>query len=566
VAIDRHRRLTGPRAARPAGPRHRRLAGQAARLVLLGSLGACTVGPDYVPPHPATPVAWNDTARHSTAAVTLQSDPDPRWWAGFHDPVLTSLIARTVAGNLDLQQAVLRISEARIGEVTARSAGLPSITGSGSYTRQQLGARGILESQGAYRTANGLRSNQQLEDQDPGLGGRVADAATSALNNLSEPGNLYQAGFDASWELDLFGRVRRSREQAGARTQAAIEGTNDALVSLIAEVAQSYAALRGAQALAQTQQENVDAARTILALTERRWRQGLSTQLDVENQRGQVTSYEAQLQPYLRQVQQAMNRLSVLTGQPPGALDSELAVAAPIPPTPPSVPIGLPATLARRRPDIRRAEAQLHAATAGIGVAVAQFYPDISLTGTIGVRALDTDYLTNWASHFYSIGPAISLPIFQGGRLTANLRLARVQEREAALAYRGTVLGALQEVEDSLVAYRTDRLQQESLTQTVASATTALALARNSYENGLSSFLDVLDAQRTLVQARQQQVQATLSLTTDLIALYKALGGGWEENGIAQVDFVPPVEGGVERYSLDRLAGAAPPRGAAARQ
>jgi len=530
-------------------------------LALATGLGACTVGPDFEPPHADVPPSWSDAARNPSAAVALQADPDPRWWTSFNDPVLTSLVERTVAGNPDLQQAVLRIVQARQAEAAARGAGLPSLGGQGSYTRQQLGLRGILKSRGAFDSVEGLRNNPQLNEQEPGLGNRVADALGGALNGVTGPTNLFQLGFDSSWEFDLFGRVRRSVEQANAQTQAAVEGTNDALVTLLAEVARTYAELRGAQALARTQQQNVEAARELLQLTERRRRQGLTTELDVANQRAQLASYEAQLQPFLRQAQQAMNRLSVLTGQPPGALDRELSVAAPIPPTPPSVPVGLPSSLARRRPDIRQAEARLHAATAGIGVATAQFYPDISLTGSIGLRAVDADYLTNWASHFYSFGPAISLPIFQGGRLTANLRLARAQQAEAALAYRSTVLSALQEVEDSLVAYRTDRTQQQVLQRTVKAAETALALARDRYDNGLSSFLDVLDAQRSLVDARQQLVRSTLSLTTDLISLYKALGGGWQEGLVASVVSIPPLEGGrpVESWSPDSLAGVDPP-------
>ncbi|MXP62541.1 efflux transporter outer membrane subunit [Roseomonas sp. M0104] len=530
-------------------------------VALAGGLAACTVGPDFVPPRAEVPPAWSDAARNPNQAVSLQADPAPRWWTSFNDPALNSLIERTVAGNPDLQQAVLRIVEARQAEAAARGAGLPSLNGSGTYTRQQLGLRGLLRSQGAFGSIEGLRNNQQLNGQEPGLGNRAADALENALNGLTGPSNLFQLGFDASWELDLFGRVRRSVEQANAQTQAAVEGTNDALVTLLAEVAQTYAGLRGAQALARTQQQNVDTARDLLRLTERRRGQGLTTELDVANQRAQLASYEAQLQPFKRQAQQAMNRLSVLTGQPPGALDQELSVTAPIPPTPPSVPVGLPSSLARRRPDIRQAEARLHAATAGIGVATAQFYPDISLTGSIGVRAIDADYLTNWASHFYSFGPAISLPIFQGGRLTANLRLARAQQAGAALAYRGTVLNALREVEDSLVAYRTDKVQRDLLERAVKAAETALSLARSRYNNGLSNFLDVLDAQRSLVEARQQRVRATLALTTDLVSLYKALGGGWQEGLVASVVSIPPPEGGrpVESLSPDSLAGVDPP-------
>jgi NodT family efflux transporter outer membrane factor (OMF) lipoprotein len=208
------------------------------------------------------------------------------------------------------------------------------------------------------------------------------------------------------------------------------------------------------------------------------------------------------------------------------------------------VGVGVPSTLARRRPDIREAEAQLHAATANVGVAVASFYPDISLTGSLGLRALDASYLTDWASHFYSIGPSISLPIFQGGRLTAGLRVARAQAAEAALAYRGTVINALREVENALVAYRTDKVARDKTEETVKSADLALYLARNRYEHGLSDFIQVLDAERTLVSARQQLVQADIGLTGDIVALYKALGGGWEKEAgditVPTIDPTPP--------------------------
>lgn len=502
---------------------------QLSPLLLAAALGACTVGPDFTPPDAATPAGYNEVARTPDGAATMRTRPDPLWWNSFNDPQLTSLVSRALIGNLSLQQAVLRIAQSRQGEAAARAAGLPTLSGDAAYTRQQLGLRGILESAGVYDQVGGLRGNTRLENVQTGLSDRAADAIGNALGTATRPTNLFQQGLDASWELDIFGRVARQVEQANARTQSAVEGANDSLVSLMAEVVRSYASLRGAQALAQAQGENVDAARDILQLTERRQRQGLTSQLDVENQRAQLTSYQAQLQPYAAQMQQAMNRLSVLTGQPPGVLDAELATSRPIPVAPPVVPVGVPSDLARRRPDIRRAEADLHTATASVGVAVAQFYPTVSLTGSLGTRAVDASYLFDWASHFYSAGPAISVPIFQGGRLKAGLRLAKAQEAEAALGYRATVLNALAEVEDALVAYRTDQAQAGLLQQTVGSARTALSLSRERYEHGLASFIEVLDAQRTLVQARQQEVRASITVTNDVVALYKALGGGWSE-------------------------------------
>jgi NodT family efflux transporter outer membrane factor (OMF) lipoprotein len=509
-------------------------------------LAGCTVGPDFTPPKPIDKSAWNDpSAQNDGTAVSQQMNPDPEWWSGFNDPTLTSLIEKAIKGNLDLQQAVLRVIEARQGEVSARAQGLPTLGATGSYSRMQLGAQGILESKGLYKQLDSLSApNSSLNQDQPGLGNDIGKGLGGALSQITQPTDLYQYGLSSSWELDLFGKVRRSVEQAGAKAEAATEATNDALVMLEGEVAQAYVELRGAQALAAAQQENVRTARDAFELTERRQQHGLATDLDVEQARTQLDDNERQLPAFDKQVAQAMNTLSVLIGEPPGTVDAMLATPAPLPKLPQMVGIGVPSTLARRRPDIREAEAQLHAATANVGVAVASFYPDISLTGSLGLRALDASYLTDWASHFYSIGPSISLPIFQGGRLTAGLRVARAQAAEAALAYRGTVINALREVENALVAYRTDKVARDKTEETVKSADLALYLARNRYEHGLSDFIQVLDAERTLVSARQQLVQADIGLTGDIVALYKALGGGWEKKAgditVPTIDPTPP--------------------------
>ena len=233
-------------------------------VLLAGLLAGCTLGPDFESPQATRLDAYSQALR--TRGVVMESRPDPRWWSEFHDPVLDSLVARTVAGNLTLQQAVQRVVQARQGEATARAAGLPTIGGSGSYTRQQLGLRGILESRGAFGAANGLRGNSSLENADPGLSNRAADALSNGLNAATQPINLFQAGFDAEWELDLFGRIRRQQEQAGAQTRAAIESSNDALVTLLGDVVQTYSGLRAAQALARAQETNIAAARGLLKI------------------------------------------------------------------------------------------------------------------------------------------------------------------------------------------------------------------------------------------------------------------------------------------------------------
>ena len=525
--------------------------------LLLALAGGCTVGPDFKRPDPPSVASWRN-ASPTDPAVSPTTDPDPRWWAGFGDPVLTGLIETAIRQNLDVQQAVLRVLEARQSVVTARSEGLPTLSGSASYEREQLGAKGILESEGVYGQLNSL-ADQASTGAGGALGsGSVTSSADQLLNSVTQPINLYQGALSASWELDLFGRVRRSVEQARAQAQVQAEAANDALVSLESEVAQAYVQLREAQALLASQEENIRTAQGSLDLTQSRRATGLSTVLDVDQARTQLLTLQQQLPEYDKQERQAIDRLDVLIGKPPGTLDARLLQPAPLPRLPDAVGIGVPSALARRRPDIREAEAQLHAAVANIGIAVSDFYPDVSLTGSLGVRALDASYITRWASHFYSVGPSVSLPFFQGGRLTASLRLARAQAAEAALRYRGTVLNALREVEDGLVSFRADRIERDRLDGVVRSADETLTLSTSLYTHGLSNYLQVLDAQRTLESDRQQLVQQETTLANDVVTLYRALGGGWNAPGASSEPPHVPESPPVTPAALDSLAAGAP--------
>jgi len=502
-------------------------------LLLLGALAACSVGPDYVPPQPPATAAWNDASRHMETGIDPAANPDPLWWNRFGDPVLTTLMQQAIANNPSLRQALLRVVEARQQVVSAAAAGLPTLSGNASYMREQLGVKGILQSKGAYSELNSLADqNSPINTVSPGLGTKIDDTGTGLLDGLAQPVNLYQYGLSSSWELDLFGRVRRSVEQARASQQAQSDAANDALVMLESQVAQAYFQLRTAQSLAQAQAQNVQVAQTSLHLTENRYQRGLTSDLDVEQARTQFYAEQSQRETYEKQTGQAIDQINVLCGAPPGTLDATLETPAPLPEVPALVGIGLPSALARRRPDIREAEAQLHAATANVGVAVASFYPDISLTGSLGLRATDARFLTNWASLFYAAGPTISLPIFEGGTLTANLRTARAQQASAALNYRGTVLNALREVEDALVAYRTDQAAAQDAAATVQSADLSFYLANNLYTHGLSNYLNVLDSERADISARQQSVQANSLLDDDVVTLYTALGGGWQNTPV----------------------------------
>lgn len=485
----------------------RSLARPLSLLTLAFWLAGCAVGPDYDAPKPQLPGGYH-LLDAQQASKTAPGAVNSRWWQTFNDPQLNSLIDRAVEGNLTLQQAVLRIAGARQELAQARGGLFPSLNGSAKVTRQQLGLEGLLKANGA---------TDQLDSE-----------TASQLSSLEQPVTLYQGSFDASWELDLWGKVRRQVELADAQTQAAIEQRNDALVSLEAEVARAYLQLRGAQATVATLEQQIAVAQQSWELTQSQQRNGLAPLTDVENARAQLTSLQAQLPQYQSQARQAMNGLAVLLGKTPGALDNELFTPKAMPALPQIVPVGIPATLARRRPDIRQAEATLHAQTANIGVSVAQLFPSLSLTGQLGVRNTDVSYLDNWSSHFYSVGPSLSIPIFQGGRLVSSVKLARAQQASAALDYRQTVLTALQDVENALVSYRADQAQVTALDETTGSLQRAFDLASDSYRQGISTFIDVLDAQRQLAQAQEQATQARMQSALDLVALYKALGGGWE--------------------------------------
>ena len=514
----------------------------------------CTVGPDFKPLQLPVVAHWQ-TDTSADPNVSFTTDPNPRWWSGFNDPLLTELVETAVRQNLDVQQAVLRVVEARQTVVTAEAAGLPALNGSASYMREQLGAKGILESQGVYQQLN------QVADEAQTVSGRAIGGASDralagrVLDPITEPINLYQGALSASWELDLFGRVRRSVEQARAQTQVQVEAVNDALTSLESEVAQAYVQLRGAQALRASQDENIRSAQASLDLTLSRQRTGLSTALDVDQARTQLLNLQRQLPEYEKQERQAVHQLDVLIGRPPGELEARLLQPGPLLGLSSAVGVGVPSTLARRRPDIRQAEAALHAAIADIGVALANFYPDVSLTGNLGVRAVDVSYITRWASHFYSAGPSVSLPIFEGGRLEASLRMARAQAAEAALRYRAVVLNALREVEDGLVSFRADQIERDRQAGVLRSAQETLELATSRYSHGLSDYLQVLDAQRTAEDARQALVQADMALDNDVVTLYRALGGGWEapgtHNEAPAVSGAPPITPG----ALDAVVG-----------
>ena len=464
--------------------------------MLAGLLAGCTVGPDFHPPVVKAPAAYGAEPT-DVPSVTTSSEVDARWWRSFDDPVLSSLVERVPSQNLDLKTAAERVLQGRAQRQVAASQGLPQINGQSSYSRQRVSPTGIIS----------------LELPAPG----------APLEY-----NLFTDGLTSSWELDLFGRVRRSVEAASAELLASVEDRHGVALSAISDLAQDYLQLRGAQARLAIAQHNVDLEGQSLALVRDRFANGVATTLDMAQAQAQLSTTAATLAPLRAQVAQLINAIGLLLGELPRALQQELLPPAAQPDVPPVVPIGLPGTLIRRRPDVREAEANLHAATAQTGVAVANFYPDVTLTGNFDIESLRIQDAFQWYSRAFQVGPSVSIPIFQGGRLRGTLRLRESQQRQAAITFHRTVLQAFQEVDDALTAYAEAQRQRLQVAEAVRQNEIALGAARQRYIQGAVDFLNVITTQAQLLQSQSDLAGIDAQVATDLVALYRALGGGWE--------------------------------------
>ena len=480
---------------------------------LLGLCAGCTVGPQFVPPTPQAPAHWSARAMSSPSepqpmsVVTEQSAQQPAWWAAFNDPLLTSLAQRSLESNLDLRVAVLRIQEARAQRDVTAAGYWPTLSAEAAFSRQRL----------SDTTPTGALFNSVGNLRLPGGAGL----------SIPNPYNQYQLSADASWEIDLFGRVRRAVEAADAGVQVSIEDRRAVLVSVLADVALNYIQLRGAQSHLLIARDNLATIDELQQLTQQRRDAGMTTDVDVSNASAQSSATRAEVPAFELQVTQNIDQLSLLLGREPEALRAELDSAAPVPPLPDLVPIGLPAELARRRPDVREAEANLHVAIAQSGIAVADLYPRLTLSAMGGFQSETAGELLQWASRFGSIGPTLQLPVFDRGRWK-TVRLYDVRAQQAALGYQRTVLGALHEVENALASYAADQQRRAWLDATVLQDRDVLNLQRQRYESGLATFIEVLDAERSLQQNQELLVDSTTALAVDLVRLYRALGGGWE--------------------------------------
>jgi outer membrane protein, multidrug efflux system len=456
------------------------------------AIAGCSVGPDYKQPEMKLP-------EHYGASTTRPVGEAVRWWSTFKDPTLDSLVARATDNNLDVRLATARIREARAQRGVEAADWWPTVDAAGSYNHQ--------------RTSNSSANN------DFGSGGGFAPKREF---------DAFQVGFDSTWEIDVFGGVRRSVEAADADLQASVEDRRDVIVTLLGDVARNYIELRGRQRQLAITRANLVSQQETLDLTRARFNAGLVGELDVARAQALVATTSSQVPALEALVRQSTHRLGVLLGQEPSALAAELGPEGPIPFGLGAIPVGLPSELLRRRADIRRAERQLAAQTARIGVATADLFPRFTLTGSLGWQSERFKDLGSDNSLFWNIGPGARWNIFDAGRIRSNIRVQDARQEQALVQYQQAVLTSLEDVENALVNYDREQSRRVALAAAVDSNRRAVELANQLYSRGLVDFLNVQESQRSLLAAEDQLAQSDTAVSSNLVAVYKALGGGWD--------------------------------------
>lgn len=457
--------------------------------IVLATLAGCaTVGPDYRPPDLSAPAAWNNQAGEGNGAAANGAETADKWWSTLNDPELTSLIERAIAGNLDLKKARARVHEARAQRGVAQAGSFPTLGATGSATRSR-------------------------SSEETGTG---------------ETGVLYSAGFDAAWELDVFGGVRRSVEAADATLQATQESLHDVLVTLLAEVALNYTEARTWQARIAAAEANLKTQEETFQLTSWRQQAGLSDDLAVRQARYNLENTRSQLPALRAGLEEAQNRIAVLLGEQPGKVHGELSERKPIPVTSAGIALGVPADALRNRPDVRKAERELAAQTAKIGVATADLYPKFRLNGSIGVDSTLIGRLFTSGTYSWSFGPQITWTLFDGGAIRRNIEAQTALQEQYRITYEAAVLAALEEAENAIRAYVEEQIRRKSLIEATRAAEEAARLAKLKYQAGLTDFSTVLDAERSLLTFQDSLAQSEGAITSNLIKLYKSLGGGWK--------------------------------------
>lgn len=503
--------LTGPKgppsgqpATAPPQPAGTRAFGIPLLIVMATMLAGCAVGPDYRTPLLAMPSHWS----RAEAAQPAKPPELSRWWRRLRDPLLDGLIEEAVAGNLDVATAKARIREARAAYRQAVGALFPTVRHSDSMTRTQGGALSSLRPGGTAGAGSAGNAAPQI--------------------GSSRPYTMFQAGFDASWELDLFGATRRAVEAADYGAQASEENLRVTLLTLVGDVASNYVQARGYQARIALARRSAASQDETTQITRNRFAAGSASAVDVANATGQAAATRAAIPALEIAYGETVHRLSLLTGRPPAALDARLARTSPIPV--PKLPIatGIPADVLLTRPDVRLAERQYAQATARIGQADAARYPNVSLTGNIATAGTKLGDLGKSSSISWAFGPTLSVPVFNAGKLQAAVEIAEAQRDQSFVAYRSSILTALKDVEDALLSLGKERSRSRNLLTSVTAYRQAASLSQSLYKTGSSGFLDVLTAERSLYMAEDALLQSRVLITADYIALNKALGGGWE--------------------------------------
>ncbi len=528
-----------------------------AALTLL--VAGCAVGPDYHPPDLQVPDRW-----HASAGKGLKEGAADlsQWWQHFNDPQLSELIDQSMEGNLNLRLAVLRIRQARALRGVAAGELLPVLGAQGSYTRSRPSANGVMAAPQAAgkadmfasTVARGIAGNALgtgLASVAPGASGITNSIANGLIGMLPNPTglpdadelDLHSVGFDASWEIDLFGGIRRNIESADADWAATVEDYRGILVSLLAEVATTYIDIRSLQSQIETTRQNIKLQQATVSLTRVRLDSELVSELDVRQAETNLATTESELPLLETGLAVAIYRMGVLIGREPTALYDELSAARPIPPPPAETLVGVPVDILRRRPDIRAAERRLAAETARIGVAAAELYPRLTLSGTFGFEATRFANLLDGRSISYGFGPAVRWNVFDGLRNLNRIAAQQAAAQQACVAYEQALLTALQDVESSAVAYAREQVRQEALIRATRAGEQAAQLAETRYEDGLTDFQNVLIAQRSLVNLQNALAQSRGQVAVNLVALYKALGGGWSSDVVPQREYLDDPDG-----------------------
>lgn len=456
-------------------------------LVAVLVLGGCAVGPDYAgPPAADLPARWHRATDQTTATPPALAE----WWRDLHDPLLDRLMAQAVDGNLDVASAKAKIRAARALRREAIGGLLPTVEETASATRQQT-------------------------------------TTTSSVGAITPVSNLFQAGFDASWEIDLFGAEARTVEAASANVEAARNDLDSTLLTLVGDVASTYVEARGYQARIALARRTAKSQRETAALTRTKFDIGSASAVDSSKATAQAASTEANIPGLESSLSQAVHRLAILTGREPGTLIGAMAKGGPIPSPRRGLPSGIPADVLANRPDIRAAERRLAQYTAKVGAAEAALYPSVGLTGSVSTSATRVGDLGKASTIAWSWGPSVTIPIFEGGRLVAARDEAAAVRDQYFIAWRQSVLTALEDVENALVSLAKERSRSRSLAEAANQYRRAATLSRTLYQSGSSSFLGVLDAERSLYSAEDALIQSRVAIATDHIALAKALGGGW---------------------------------------